>query len=291
MAELQESSLTPDMIHHQDVSRNRAAENDFAFFQDVITGCVILDSCPEFNGYNAKLCREHGHVVAPKTKIVYLPLIDKPPADAATMSAMVKAQQISEAAGQIYTILTLDQQLYRVALNVRWENKARFHNFYLRLGGMHLLMSYCGCIGTLMADTGIDCGDTYCCFRWCADSNVQVEIHRGVIIKTTHEEADTIIVQQVVEVNEKKVLLVAVDTDIFVLLLHFCYHGDISASTSVLMVSPIRGRSVIDINATIDQHRGIIPDLLATHRITGCDTAATYFGIGKTMALRVLRAG
>ena len=37
-----------------------------------------------------------------------------------------------------------------------WDNKASFENIHLRLGGMHLLMSYCGCIGTLMADTGIE---------------------------------------------------------------------------------------------------------------------------------------
>ena len=77
--------------------------------------------------------------------------------DAANMmTAMVKAKQISEAANQRFKILTLDQQLYgvaiTVALHVLWENEAKFHNFYLRLGGMHLLMSYCG---SLMADTGI----------------------------------------------------------------------------------------------------------------------------------------
>ncbi|KAJ8375438.1 hypothetical protein SKAU_G00060180 [Synaphobranchus kaupii] len=88
-----------------------------------------------------------------------------------------------------------------------------------------------------------------------------VEINSGVIIKcqdmkTTEEEADTMIVQQVAEVKTKKVLVVADDTDIFVLLLHFCCQ-----------------------------------DLLAAHGLTGCDTVATYFGIGKAVALRVLRAG
>ena len=125
---------------------------------------------------------------------------------------------------------------------------------------------------------------------------VPVVINRGVIIKrqdmkTTQEEADTMIVQQVAEVKAKKVLVVADDTDIFVLLLHFCCLGDTPASTSVLMVSPIRGRAVIDINATVDLHRDIIPDLLAAHGLTGCDTVTTYFGIGKAAALRVLTSG
>ncbi len=99
------------------------------------------------------------------------------------------------------------------------------------------------------------------------------------------------IVQQVAEVKAKKVLVVADDIDILVLLLHFCCQGDIPASTSVLMVSPIRGRAVIDINATVDLHRDIIPDMLAAHGLTGCDTVATYFGIGKAAVLRVLASG
>ena len=92
------------------------------------------------------------------------------------------------------------------------------------------------------------------------------------------------IVQQVAEVKAKQVLVVADDTDIFVLLLHLCCQGDIPASTSVLMVSPILGHAVLDINATI-------PDLLAAHGLTGCDTVATYFGIGKDATLRVLTSG
>ena len=54
---------------------------------------------------------------------------------------------------------------------------------------------------------------------------VPVEINRAVIIKrqkmeTTKEEANTLVVQQVVEVKAKKVLVVADDTDLFVLLLY-----------------------------------------------------------------------
>ncbi len=106
-------------------------------------------------------------------------------------------------------------------------------------------------------------------------------------MKTTQEEADTMIVQQVAEVKAKQVLVVADGTDIFVLLLHLCCQGDIRATTSVLMVSPILGHAVIDSNATVDLDRAIIPDLLAAHGLTGCDIVATYFGIGKAAALRV----
>ena len=115
--------------------------------------------------------------------------------------------------------------------------------------------------------------------------------NKGVItqrqdMKTMQEEADTMIVHQVADVRPKKALVIADDTDIFVLLLHFCCQGDIPASTSVLMVSPIHGRTVIDINATVNQHQEIIPGLLAAHGLTGCDTVAPYFGWEKPWHLK-----
>ena len=51
-----------------------------------------------------------------------------------------------------------------------------------------------------------------------------------------------------VKVKPEKVLVVADDTDVFVLLLHFYCQGDNPASTSVLMASPIHGRAIIDIS-------------------------------------------
>ena len=143
----------PDAIQtHQRISIARARELDFQFMKDMTTS----PDCPEYHGYNTKVCREQGHMLKKKTNIVYLPLIDKAPADPATiMSAMLKARAVTEATGQEYVVFTADQQLYRVAVHVMWENRALFGNIYLRLGGMHMLMSYVGCIGSLMAGSGI----------------------------------------------------------------------------------------------------------------------------------------
>ena len=112
--------------------------------------------CPEYHGYNTKVCREQGHILNRKTSIVYLPLIDSATVDPATiMSAMQTARAVTETTGQEYVVFTADQQLYRVAVHVMWENQVLFGNIYLRLGGMHLLMSYVGCMGYLMAGSGI----------------------------------------------------------------------------------------------------------------------------------------
>ena len=103
----------------------------------------------------------------------------------------------------------------------------------------------------------------------------------------THEEADTMIIQQVASVGAAHILVVADDTDVFVLLCHFVFHGDITGH--MMMISPIRGRTVIDINASVDNYRAIMGHILAVHGLTGCDTAI-YHGIGKGETLKVLRS-
>ena len=63
---------------------------------------------------------------------------------------------MTETTGQEYVVFTSDQQLYRVAVHVMWENQVLFGNIYLRLGGIHLLMmNYVGYIGSLMAGSSI----------------------------------------------------------------------------------------------------------------------------------------
>ena len=79
------------------------------------------------------------------------------PTDPVTMmTAMVEAQKLTKQTGQVYTVFTADQQLYRVMVNVLWVHPEMFPNFIPRLGGMHLLMSFVGCVGTLMTSSGLE---------------------------------------------------------------------------------------------------------------------------------------
>ena len=127
-------------------------------------------------------------------------------------------------------------------------------------------------------------------------SNVTTEIHRGVVIArpdfaTSHEKADNIIVQQAVMCAKEKsntTVVVADDTDVFVLLLY--YYMKESLTSPLFMSSPVQRRSLIDIKGTVQIHQSIIPDLPAAHALSGCDTVATYFGIGKGTVLKNLIA-
>lgn len=89
---------------------------------------------------------------------MYMPLIDMVPSDPDTMTvAMLKAQRLTNLCGQTVTVFTADQQLFSPcdAKRVIWVHSEKFINFILWLGGMHMLISFVGCV-VLMADTGLE---------------------------------------------------------------------------------------------------------------------------------------
>ncbi|KAI9520747.1 hypothetical protein NQZ68_013152 [Dissostichus eleginoides] len=92
--------------------------------QEVLT----QDNCPEYHGYNTKRSREQGTLPQAKTKVLYLPLIDMKPSDPDTMmTAMARVQELTSETGQNFSVLTCDQQLYRVAVQVLWAHPDKFN--------------------------------------------------------------------------------------------------------------------------------------------------------------------
>ena len=119
----------------------------------------------------------------------------------------------------------------------------------------------------------------------------------GVVIRrhdlrTTHEEADTIIVAQAIyaakEEGKHNVVIVADDTDVYILLL---YHYYIESLDIPMKLQPTQlGRAVIDVQATVKKLGKIIPELLPAHALSGCDTVAMCHGIGKGKMLKTVKA-
>ena len=110
---------------------------------------------------------------------------------------------------------------------------------------------------------------------------VPIEISEGGVVisradlATSHEEADNVIVQHVLSCaagySESKITVAVDDTDVFVLLMH--YHHMANLNNVVLMESPIKGRTVVDIGKTVQKH------------------CASYFGTGKATVLKTLQSG
>lgn len=120
---------------------------------------------------------------------------------------------------------------------------------------------------------------------------VPVEINgvvtRRIDLSVMHEEADTIILNQLLAVKPNQGLVIADDTDVFVLSCHFVNDG--SFAGEVKMRSCKKSNIYIDINATVEKHNEIMGDLLPSHRLTGCDTVAVCYNIGKGKALKALK--
>ena len=110
-------------------------------------------------------------------------------------------------------------------------------------------------------------------------------------LRTTHEEADVIIVQQVVhlaETGKTSIRVIADDTDIFVLLLHFYQEKHLNCH--LIMMGTSSGRKCTDIRATLEKNVDVTTDLLAAHVLSGCDTVSSLWGIGKGTVLQVLKS-
>ena len=52
-------------------------------------------------------------------------------------------------------MFALDQQLYRYAVEIQWAIFPLSTIFFVKLGGMHFLMSFIDAVGSLMTETGL----------------------------------------------------------------------------------------------------------------------------------------
>ena len=83
--------------------------------------------------------------------------------------------------------------------------------------------------------------------------------------------------------------VMADDTDVYILLLH--YYNQKELNIPMFMESSVHGRQTIDIRATAKEYANILPNLLVAHGLSGCDTVAPCYGIGKMKILKTLKQG
>ena len=111
--------------------------------------------------------------------------------------------------------------------------------------------------------------------------------------KSRHEEADVITIQQLLSItNGNKactIKVIADDTDVFVILLY--YYNKYSLNCCIVMEETSKDRNCVDIKATVQKHKQIIPRLPAACSLSGCDTVAQCWGIGKAKVVKVLQTG
>ena len=126
---------------------------------------------------------------------------------------------------------------------------------------------------------------------------VPVVIQDGIVFRredlmTRQEEADVIIIQKMVKVAEsgvKRINIVCEDTDVFILLLHF--YAKLNLTCRLTMEGPSAERATTDIEATASEYGHLLLQLPAAHALSGCDTVAQCFGVGKSTVIKVLKSG
>ena len=93
----------------------------------------------------------------PKTLVMFIPMIDSPPAHPDTViTTLVNPERALNSFGMQYTNITVDLQLYHTACLVQWNDPLRCTNVILHPGMMHTLMSFLVCIGTLKKASGVN---------------------------------------------------------------------------------------------------------------------------------------
>ena len=110
-------------------------------------------------------------------------------------------------------------------------------------------------------------------------------------MKTTHEEADVILPQQMLSAasNNQRIKVLSDDIVVFVLMAyHYMMKG---LSCKVLMQETSSNRTIIDIGATVKNHKILVLQLWGMHALTGCDTVSNLWSIGKATAFKVLANG
>ena len=63
---------------------------------------------------------------------------------------MTDTEQICNEAKEGFTILTFDQQLYTVMVDITWSNPTRWQFIIPHVGGVQQIMNFVGCLGKLM---------------------------------------------------------------------------------------------------------------------------------------------
>ena len=97
-----------------------------------------------------------------------------------------------------------------------------------------------------------------------------------------------ILIHQVAAMGPGKAVVISDDTDMFVLLLDFIATDDMKANV-LMQPTSADSEKVIDITATYYKHISVMPNNLAAHALSGCDTVGSYFGTGKPTVIKALK--
>ena len=125
---------------------------DFAYIVCRLCSFDIGKILPGWTGFNTQLT---GNI--PDTSLIgYLPVINSPATDLATVNEMLKRSvSISQRLDVPEIVLVFDEAIYAKAQMIRWKEDELTRRIVIRLGEFHTVMSYCSAIGKIFKDAGL----------------------------------------------------------------------------------------------------------------------------------------
>jgi hypothetical protein len=125
---------------------------DFAYIVCRVCSFDIGDIIPGWSGFNSQMVAN----VPDVSNIGYLPVIDSPATDLATVNEMLKQSvSISQRLELPEIVLVFDEAIYAKAQMIRWKEEEFINRIVVRLGEFHTIMSYCSGIGKIFQDAGL----------------------------------------------------------------------------------------------------------------------------------------
>ena len=113
--------------------------------------------CPNWSGFMSKICDQNSSHM--KSAILPEPFVNLAPTNPSTIyTCLLNAAEEGRKHGQSMTMVTFDQPLYTKACEMVLSAgpSSPLSSVIIRLGGFHLLKSFLGATGTIMAGSGLE---------------------------------------------------------------------------------------------------------------------------------------
>ncbi|XP_028411727.1 uncharacterized protein LOC114534480 [Dendronephthya gigantea] len=134
--------------HVQEMGRNA----DFLYLLSKMNASESGKLMPGWTGFNTQVHKVNRSV----SRIAYLPVIDAPVTDMATVNTLLRhSVSICQRLQIPQIVLVFDEAIYAKAQMIRWKDDELKERLVIRLGDFHTVMSFCSGISKIFKDAGL----------------------------------------------------------------------------------------------------------------------------------------
>ncbi|KYN11020.1 hypothetical protein ALC57_16838 [Trachymyrmex cornetzi] len=186
-------------ISTPDVDTDIICNADFMWLLGKFT---LPEKIPGWNGFMGKLTEQLSFNLS---RICPLPFVNSPPSDANTIFTVLKHAATLSLSLNIHKVfVTFDLPLYQKAVQIIYScpNDNSLKTIMPCLGGFHLLMSYLGAIGFIMAGSGLNE-----IFSLCYAKTLWIKCYQVTLMQEPYEHTLSCIWLYVIKLSQKLICL------------------------------------------------------------------------------------